>query len=59
MISKAIHADSAINQPFQNTRFLQHIGKIEGDEKVVMSYYDICNLDEIQIISINHHLQFS
>jgi hypothetical protein len=30
----------------------QHIGKIDGIEKVGISYYDICNFGKIQIISI-------
>jgi hypothetical protein len=35
---------------------IQHIGKIDGVEKAVISYYDICNFGEMRLISIYLHL---
>ena len=46
--------ESAIGLPFLfmlQMGMLQHIGKIDGIEKVGISYYDICNFGRIQIIS--------
>jgi hypothetical protein len=44
-----------ISQPFlhrSNMCYLQHIGKIDGVEKVGISYYDICTFGVFDVFSI-------
>jgi hypothetical protein len=35
---------------------LQHIGEIDGVEKAMISYYDICKITKTDIFSINRKL---